>query len=297
MATRETLLSFLSRAELDGACFDPVDVQALRVSTVLEFKRRGFDMRNVEPWLDFSCLVGEGYYPHHPMDLKVLITMTNMILTYIDDLLQSDPSALLEILPNLLVGQPQADRQLEFLVKEILPHVRDHYDLLAANAIIGSIHQFFIGVAMEDLNKTVSLSTAAPGYPEFLRLKTGAPEAFAHFIFPSQQHPDPRVYLQAMPDLCAIVNRINDVLSFYKEELQGDVNSFVRMRSKASGIDVVSALRLACDETIQCIDNVASLLSGHSDALSAFRDFVTGYIRFHTSSARYRLKELLADDL
>jgi hypothetical protein len=170
----------------------------------------------------------------------------------------------------------------------------DYYDAFSANAIAVGFYEFINGTVMEELAKVIPLRSCAPNFPEYVRLKSGAPAQYAYWLFPRHRHPDLGTYAQAIPDLLAFINRVNDILSFYKEELAGEEDNFVHMRAKISGKDLISTLEDICDETLQLIDNISATLAD-KPAHAVFQEYITGYLRFHLSTTRYRLEELMTE--
>jgi hypothetical protein len=155
------------------------------------------------------------------MDLKVLIVVSHLVLFYIDDILSQNPSALYEFQTNLINRRPQGHPFLDCLVEHLIPRMWHYFDPVAANAITIGFYEFILGTAMESLTKKMIHHPSGSGFPEYVRLKSGVPAPCAYWIFPRDKHPDVSAYIQAVPDLLAIINRINDILSFYKEELAG----------------------------------------------------------------------------
>jgi hypothetical protein len=169
----------------------------------------------------------------------------------------------------------------------------DYFDPIAANAIIIGFHEFINGTMMESITKTIIHHARAPNFPEYVRLQSGAPALYAYWIFPRHKHPDLSTYVQAIPDLLALINRVNDIFSFYKEELAGEDDNFVHMRAKTSGKDVIITLEDICDETIELVNNISATLATDTAAYLAFQGYLSGYIRFHLSTTRYCMKELM----
>lgn len=268
----------------------------MRAAVIQECQAQPCDFAVLSRWLEDSCQVGEGLYPGHPLEVKVLITMINMLLMYVDDVLSRKPAALRAIQQAVVQRTPQTDRNIEFLVGVLLPRVWEFYDPLAATAIVNSVYEFFLGTGLETLTNGMALHPAAATYPEYVRLKSGAPAAYAFLCFPAAANPDPRAYIQSIPELCSLVNRVNDVLSFYKEELAGDTDNFVHMRMETAGMDALTALAVTADETVAATESVLETLEGNTGATAAVHDFVVGYLLFHSVPARYRLRELLTED-
>jgi hypothetical protein len=226
------------------------------------------------------------------MDLKVLIAICTIIMIYVDDVLPQDPSMLYEFQNNLINRRPQGHPLLDCLVEQLMPRMWDYYEPLVANAITVGFYEFIIGTAMEGLTKTMIHHPSAPRFPEYVRFKSGAPAQYGYWMFPRDKYPDVSAYIQAVPDLLSVINRMNDILSFYKEELAGENDNFVHMRAKVAGKDVISTLDDTCEETMLGIRNISATLASDAAAHKAFHVWLAGYIYHHLCTSRYRLKEL-----
>ena len=84
---------------------------------------------------------------------------------------------------------------------------------------------------------------------------------------------------------------INDILSFYKEELAGETVTYVHLlratRHKESGLEVVQEL---IDEAVDLSEEIDGILTG--DAKEMWECWKTGYITYHLCDGRYKLSEL-----
>ncbi|KAJ6503752.1 isoprenoid synthase domain-containing protein [Mycena sanguinolenta] len=159
-------------------------------------------------------------------------------------------------------------------------------------------------------------------FPHYLRSKSGAAEAYAAGIFKASkcQHlPFPK-YFKALPDLAFYIEVINDVLSFYKEEIAGEPYNLMHLRTRSissSGVPGNGAdgewtpydtLRLLCDEVKEAtlridgllrLDECERKLRGEAvesdiDAVDVeiamqWRGWRDGYISWHLECRRYKL--------
>ncbi len=84
------------------------------------------------------------------------------------------------------------------------------------------------------------------------------------------------------------------MLSFYKEELQGEETNLVSTTACCFGLRKDVVLRDLSNEIIESDTNVLSMLKGDAIALKAYNGFTERYVAFHRSLPRYRLDELFA---
>lgn len=84
----------------------------------------------------------------------------------------------------------------------------------------------------------------------------------------------------------------SDILSFYKEELAGEKGNYMGDRAITTGKPTLETIRDVIDETIIITERIRKIL-GEGPAREAWESFAKGWISYHTSSARYRLRELI----
>jgi len=101
------------------------------------------------------------------------------------------------------------------------------------------------------------------------------------------------MYSHVLESLCLYL--ISDILSFYKEELQGETVNYIHDRALVTGKTAIDTLREVIDETEAASQRVRQIL-GESDARDAWDSFAKGYISFHYGDPRYRLREIIGDE-
>ena len=87
----------------------------------------------------------------------------------------------------------------------------------------------------------------------------------------------------------------SDILSFYKEEMDGEEDNYIHERALASGSSTSGALQEVIDETVAAVKRVRGIL-GDGPGRAAWENFAAGYIRVHTDNPRYRLKDILGNE-
>ena len=142
-------------------------------------------------------------------------------MIYVDDLGQRFPSA--------LEGFQQGIFTNASFNGEFLPALRDHFatdiyhfwDPLPANFIVTSAMDFVNGCLLEQMPmiRDMELSKFARSWPWYLRAKTGTATSYAYMIFPRHSNIDMSVYIQAMDDMCFVINITNDILSYVSQLL------------------------------------------------------------------------------
>ncbi|KAF4585145.1 terpene cyclase [Pleurotus pulmonarius] len=268
-ALRDVIRKFVSRIPHVTMRFDPPPTAALQAAVKTELCALKVPLHLIERWI--RCIARHLQYHNLPHRRHTI----------------EDPCHSVE-LPNEPI--------LACLANDILPRMWSYFHPLAANAIVIGFQEFINGTIMENMARSIlPISTSAPSFPEYVRLKSGAPAPYAFWLFPRDSHPDVRTYIQAIPDLMAFINRVNDILSLYKEELAGEDDNYVHMRSTLSSRNIVDTVKEICDETIAEMDRITVTLSHDPAAQATFQGYVSGYLRFHFSTTRYRLEDLFGD--
>ncbi|KAF7350598.1 Terpenoid synthase [Mycena sanguinolenta] len=231
------------------------------------------------------------WYPHHSFEVKFTFGLYAWFFFYIDDCVSAE--ALEDYQRNLLLGRPQADPALA-RYHEVLAKVYDHWDSVCANFMVCAAMEFVSGTIVENRPETMTLPVVptAPNWPKYLRAKSGLGSGAACALFPRKVHPDLSAYIQVLPDIDDFTCLVNDILSFYKEELAGETTNYVHVRSKTSLKTPKQVLVEMVHEVGNIHTRVAATLAGHPEALAAWTTFETGYIAWHLSIERYKLSQL-----
>ncbi|KZT25526.1 terpenoid synthase [Neolentinus lepideus HHB14362 ss-1] len=172
------------------------------------------------------------------------------------------------------------------------------------------------------LDRQATLTCKLCSSPYFLRQKTAIGEAYAAAIFKAyrtQELPLTR-YIKAIPDANFTIEIMNDLLSFHKEELEGEKINLIQLltqsirsdRSTTGGSewDSNDTFNLLCNQVRDAFERVDSLLRLHEFDTDASKEFIAGddadramdyeiarqwrgwrdgYISWHLESSRYKL--------
>ncbi|KAJ7708152.1 Trichodiene synthase, partial [Mycena rosella] len=230
-------------------------------------------------------------YQNHDFKTKLQIARFTWFMIYIDDLGNDTPTALQDFQIGLLQGQVHENPVLH----QFSNHLRDMYlywEPLIANCIVCAALEFVNGCVLESRSEIqgMAVSSLAERWPYFLRAKTGVAAAYTLMIFPKSNNPDISKFIQAVADINVFIDLTNDVLSFYKEILAGEVANYIHNKSTTTGETVDATLECTAQEAISTYDRISSYLQG--SARDAWKTFANGYIAFHVTQDRYRLREL-----
>ena len=87
----------------------------------------------------------------------------------------------------------------------------------------------------------------------------------------------------------------SDVLSFYKEELDGETANFIHDRAAVANHDASIALSKVVDEVVASVRRIRALLKGKREK-DTWEEFIKGYVAFHVYTPRYRILDLIGEE-
>ncbi|PPQ97557.1 hypothetical protein CVT26_002342 [Gymnopilus dilepis] len=253
-----------------------------------------YDIRG--KWFEATCLTAatlvELPYPNHPPDVKIQMAKFNWYLLYVDDMGNKIQPDLQMFQQTFFTNQKPENKVLGGFVNNLADMYR-FWDPIAANCISASGVEFVTGLLIEEEPRiqSMKISDGATSWPNFLRVKTGGAAAFAFFLFPKSMFPDISSYIQVVDDVAYITNHANDLLSYYKEALAGEMNNYVHARAHATKKDIPEALRDIADGLLAAHTRISEVLKGTAGA-TTYNDFMFGLLDFHFMMKRYRLGEL-----
>ncbi|KAL0562702.1 hypothetical protein V5O48_019379 [Marasmius crinis-equi] len=92
------------------------------------------------------------------------------------------------------------------------------------------------------------------------------------------------------------INGMNDVLSFYKEELNAEEDNFASMLAKGASITKYDAVQRLANDVADADGRILKAMEEHQAAMDSWKTFRSGYVSFHTSCPRYKLDEVFGRD-
>lgn len=223
------------------------------------------------------------------------ITLFTIIIIAMDDPVVFDSLATREFHQRMCTGVIQDEAGMLGAFTKILESMWDHYSGFSANTIYASALRFVNASIIENETDVTTLRSHALPFVEYKRSMTATTEAYACFIWDKARFPDVKVYMQAIPDAMLYVSYVNDILSFYKEELAGETANYIHERAYVTGKSIPDTLRNLINETASAVERVRDIL-GEGEARAAFENFAAGYIRVHTGNPRYHLKDVIGGD-
>lgn len=229
-----------------------------------------------------AAVLAETSYGHLPQPYLHYAALYSCFFFYADDFAEKHPDRIKDFPLRFLRGQGQDDPVLD----KYAEHLRNAYDMfpqVAANMIVSGSLEFLTATYIETTTKDLKLSNHATPYPWFLRSRSGVGVVYGHMAFPKSDSYDFKSYIQLAPEFEKLVSlsklvrpmshplafvhlpSYSDVLSYYKEALAGETNSFLMNRAAVENKDPLVVLREIAAESAANIRRIVDIASEQSD--------------------------------
>lgn len=246
----------------------------------------------LQPHIATGIFIASTAYRKNSMNVKVSIALYTAIAVAMDDpsIIESLSSRTYHY--SLCAGTIPESPDLLAELSKILAKMWEHFPRFGASCILTSTLQFMNMALLGNEIGDHRLKHDALPFVEYRRIMDGFPEVYFSFIWEKRQFPDVTVWMQAIPDAMKFINFGNDILSFYKEESAGETANYIHDRARYTGQSIEVALMDLVKETTALANRVRHIL-GEGVARDAWDSFTEGYLQFHVSNPRYRLREIL----
>ncbi|KAN0074715.1 Isoprenoid synthase domain containing protein [Tylopilus felleus] len=225
------------------------------------------------------------HIPHRPT--QIWIALYTSCAIFVDEAADQFP----EEMPNVyrfndrfIRNEPQGCGVLDAYA-DVLRRASDLYRPVGSHLITTATLNFVAANILEYETKTMKISSAAQRYPVYQRTLSGVAEAYSFMVFPWEVPLND--YIQAIPDMTLFIHNVNDVLSFYKEELVGETTNQVSTLAAHANKSRLETFGELTEATIGLYKEVVKILQDYPEACEAFKRYTAGYAYFHTSTTRY----------
>ncbi|KAI0643152.1 isoprenoid synthase domain-containing protein [Trametes meyenii] len=213
-----------------------------------------------EKTIDVSCLFAETAYGHVPLEHRRYVALYTLCLLHIDDIGVNDPNSSMYFGRRFIRGEPQPNDALESLVG-LLKRAYELWPQYGADSIVTGTLESVTANHAECVTNDMAVNPSATRYPTYFRLKTGISAPFTHFIFASATEESLATYLQIVPEIEYWMCVVNDIMSFYKEELVGEMNNYVHLCAAAEQMTIPDVLQKLVDDVVDTARRVALVVS------------------------------------
>ncbi|KAL5480693.1 hypothetical protein ACEPAI_9633 [Sanghuangporus weigelae] len=222
--------------------------------------------------------------------VRIYIALFTGFVTYLDDLFLSHIDAIREFVPRFVARQPQQLKVLDDFAALLLETSRFH-NAVACNIILTSALDYVSSLLIQYDVLGVPMPTSATEYPVFFRRLSGIGNAYTAFIFPASMPVHSWIF--ALPDIAYCVCTLNDIWSFYKEDLDGEAEeNLVWLTARNRNISVYESLCAIANATVDAHNRALSALASFQDAYETYCKWARGFYGFHFESKRYKLQDL-----
>ncbi|KAF4909022.1 Alpha-cuprenene synthase COP6 [Colletotrichum fructicola] len=291
---RPIITSFVS----DIGCIDPAPEpsEALWVAMRAYADQLGVNYdKGTHSWNCFQMGItySAACLPKHSLEVQVYIGTYTWLGILIDDETSKSPEDCSKFIERFAAGEKQPTPLLEGWA-ELMRLAYKYWDPVVANFIVTASLNFVNANVLENRQEFKKLKPTKGGkkWPWFMRDKDGVSDAYALFTFPKDQYQDMSNYLEMIPDMSCYLALTNDILSFYKEERNGEVDNYVHGRAWYENKEATQVLEDVIGEVKEGVRRIRVVLDGREPYLQATNDYILGYVAFHKLVRRYRLWEV-----
>ncbi|KAG2362240.1 hypothetical protein BDR07DRAFT_1485034 [Suillus spraguei] len=291
---RQSVAGFLQRC---GLQYKNVTLdEAWHSECCKEAINRGYPMDFILPYMAVGVAIMSNAYGHLPDHAtKMWICLFTAVATCIDDMTKAEDLMNVYLFNERFMNCESQEHPVLNALDGLLREVPCHYHAPVSNLIITSALNFVSSILLDNQTHDMPISPQAPSYSEYSRLLSGLADTYGFCIFPSTL--PLREFVQCMPDLTIVINHTNDILSYYKEEIEGDSANYLTLIAASHGLTKQEALRELIDKTVRAYHNVLEFLRPRPEAYNAYVAFFDGYVKFHATLKRYKLEEVMSDRL
>lgn len=247
---------------------------------------------NIEPYLNAGIAIAALAYAHLDYEPRMYVALYTGIAIAVDDACKNDIDLLRNFTDRfhrgVVHGHPIMD-SYDSIVREMV--VPGRFDPFTSGTILQAALDYIIGMVFEyEIQDNLDSPKPPKEFATFVRDLTGIGRMYAVLMFPRGL--PLRSWMEVIPATMRYIHIVNDIFSFYKEELAGECMNFISVEARSSGQSKLDILRCLTDEAVELHNEALAILWQCPDALEAYRQFSKGYVYFHTSCKRYKVSEL-----
>ncbi|KAI0755157.1 terpenoid synthase [Daedaleopsis nitida] len=290
-AIQDIIRDFLRRSAYEPHSTPPNAQLRAAVSDTMLAWQTDDSVEVIHMLVDASCSFAETAYSHLDYDHLLYVAFYTAMFLYIDDVGGKYLTAVREFASRVIHGKSQLSPALDTLAV-LMRQAHAMWSDVGADAIISGTMDAVNGMYIEYTTQDMDIKPQATEYPYYLRYRSGICPPYIHFLFMKSWRPSTESYLQMLPYMERWIVGVNDLLSFYKEELAGERRNYMHMRADAEQVPVIEVLRTLANELVDCNKTVEKLAGDDCELASVWSQYVQRAMEFHVNTRRYRLLEL-----
>ncbi|PFH48240.1 hypothetical protein AMATHDRAFT_180831 [Amanita thiersii Skay4041] len=256
---------------------------------------RGFALDGpvtIKPYIPLGVYMATTSYADlENTETRIFIALYTAALVAVEDVCGDEFELLRAFCHKFVIGQPHGHPILDcfdFFLRELPVH----YELVVSDMMLHSSLDFIVANVLEYEMRTTELSPSARSFPIFLRNLSGASKIYSLMAFPREV--PLRSYFQTIPAMMTYVNYLNDIFSFYKEELVEETTNCISNMARCGKKSRLQVLQELCEDSVDAHREILAVLARSPVAMKMYKGFAKGYVYFHTSCPRYKLSHLFS---
>ncbi|TFK66369.1 terpenoid synthase [Pluteus cervinus] len=291
---RDVLENFMDKCQVSFKALE-YDIE-LHDACWAEVTRRGSlvesdnTKRILGRFIPMGVIIASASYRHLPhQPTKVFIALYTALLVYIDGIFQYNTNDIKCFNERFVRREPQGDVLLDFLA-QLFMEFDHHFHPFASKVMLTASMDFMTAQLLESTTEEMQLSSDASLFANYARNLSGVSAFYGLAVFPREL--PVQDYIQALPDVIMYCNHVNDIFSFYKEEITGEQVNHISNMAKLGKIPKTEALQRLAEETADACLRGWEILKDRPEAYTAFKAFNQGHIEFQACCPQYKLDEL-----
>ncbi|KAH9926483.1 uncharacterized protein B0H18DRAFT_1118971 [Fomitopsis serialis] len=292
-STREVIQGFLNALSISK----PTYVQDHELRSRVKAIASNWDFaEKMRPQILLGVTLSETSYTHITnVDARAAIALYCALIAYLDDINLFNSLSARDFPRQLCCPSPK-DSTFVVALREVLHSMWTYYPEFGANAVFIGALGYFNGAMLETApDQGGAIHPRTLPFVVMRRDLGGLPDPFTCFIWEKSVFPEEKIYVEVIPDARIYINYLNDILSCYKEELDGDTDNYIYARATVTGKNVSETLHDVIDEWFVARDRIREMVPP-GPAREAWDSFETGFVSLHLVLPRYRLQELLGGE-
>ncbi|KAJ8088609.1 hypothetical protein PM082_013852 [Marasmius tenuissimus] len=249
-----------------------------------------------DAFLSTGVLVAQLTYPHLQHKFRIYVALYTALGAAVDDLsFETDSEFVESFNERFIQGLPQGHPVSEAFAVLTREAAVNYFNRPQAALITTCTLDFLASLSMDTAVREMENLADYPSFVDYWRMLSGLPKAFAVFLFP----PDIPFasYVHTLPYISVYINGVNDVLSFYKEELAMDEDNYPSKFAKGSAtLTKYDVIQRVVDDVVEADKITLKGLASNPQALDCWNTFRSAWVPFHIVCPRYRLRELYGKD-